>query len=382
MKRRIAAGEYISPPGHANSPELADIAPAGIFAMEAHGDPLTLNDAMARPDWPQWREAMNKELATLEHAHTWDSVPRPPGKNIISSKWVFRIKRKADGSIEKYKARLVARGFTQIYGIDYSSMYSPVAKLTSIRFVLAMAARCDWDIDTFDFNGAYLNGQLEPTEELYMESPPGSDTDDSTVKRLRKSLYGLKQAGRRWYDTLLRALRTLGFRITDADPGVFYAHTPSGFLVLTIHVDDCILTGTSCSAIAEYKSKIHALYPITDLGPIHWLLGIQVTRNRAAHTISLSQTSYVDTILRRFSLSDARSYNCPMVPGALLTKDHAPKNPQEEARMKKTPYREAIGSLMYLAVATRPNISFAVSALSQFLTNLGVAHWEAVKRVF
>src|SRR6266404_6681361 len=174
----------------------------------------------------------------------------------------------------------------------------------------------------------------------------------------------------------------MGFRVTDIDPGIFYAHTPSGILVLTIHVDDCILTGTSPSAIAEYKSKIHALYSITDLGPIHWLLGIQVTCDHAARTISLSQTSYVDTILHRFSLSDAWSYNCPMVPGALLTKDHTPKNPQEETQMKKTPYCEAIGSLMYLAVATCPNISFAVSTLSQFLTNPGVAHWEAVKRVF
>jgi hypothetical protein len=125
---------------------------------------------------------MDREMATLEEAHTWRMVPRPLGKNIVGSKWVFRIKHKADGSIDKHKACLVARGFTQVYGLDYFNTYSPVVRLTSICLILAIAARYDWDIESFDFVGAYLNGELDDNEEIYMQSPPGYDSDTHTVK--------------------------------------------------------------------------------------------------------------------------------------------------------------------------------------------------------
>jgi hypothetical protein len=146
------------------------------------GDPKSLLQAQKRSDWPKWKAAMDIEMATLERAGTWRDVPRPQGKNVVGSKWVFRIKRKADGSIEKYKARLVARGFTQVYGEDYFNTYSPVARLCSFRLILALAARYDWDIESFDFVGAYLNGELDSNEEIYMQSPPGYSSDARTMK--------------------------------------------------------------------------------------------------------------------------------------------------------------------------------------------------------
>ncbi len=215
-----------------------------------------------------------------------------------------------------------------------------------------------------------------------MYSPPVYDSDGSTVKRLRKSLYGLKQVGQKWYNTLLRALANLGFSVSQADPGVFYARASEHILILAVHVDDCIFTGSSSKLVAQYKNKINACYALTDLGPVHWLLGIKITHDRAARTLSLSQTAYIDSILACFALTDAKPYSSPMVPGLVYSKDHSPSTPEETVRMQKTPYREAISSLMYAAVATRPDIAFAVSALSQFLSNPGVAHWEAVKRVF
>ena len=179
----------------ANTVKLGGIITAAIH--EADGDPKSLAEAQSRPDWPQWKEAMNRELTTLIKAGTWKPVPRPPGKNVVGSKWVFRIKRKADGSVEKYKARLVARGFTQVHGVDYFDTFSPVAKLSSFRTILAIAARNDWEIESFDFDGAYLNGELNADEEIYMQAPPGySFKESATVMQLRKSLYGLKQAGR------------------------------------------------------------------------------------------------------------------------------------------------------------------------------------------
>ena len=139
---------------------------------------------------------MDKEIVTLEQAGTWETVLCPLGKNVVGSKWVFRIKRKADGAIDKYKARLVARGFMQIYRVNYFTTYSPVAKLTSFRTILAIAACQDWDIESFDFNGMYLNGKLDANEEIYMQALLGYDNNQHTVKCLRKSLYSLKQAGR------------------------------------------------------------------------------------------------------------------------------------------------------------------------------------------
>jgi Reverse transcriptase (RNA-dependent DNA polymerase) len=183
-------------------------------AHNANGDLCSNSEARLRPDWPKWQHTIEHEIETLERAGTWDTVPCPEGKNVVGSKWVFRLKRKADGAIDKYKARLVARGFTQIYGIDYFNTFSPVAKLASIRTILAIAACYDWDIDTFDFNSAYLNGELGEEEEIYMQEPPGFEESSGSMKRLRKSLYRLKQAGRRWYDTLTRALNDLGLCVT------------------------------------------------------------------------------------------------------------------------------------------------------------------------
>ena len=384
-KKRLAAGEGITGETYDSlnclHTDLDEVIATAV--QEADGDPRSLDEAQARPDWPQWKAAMDLELATLKKAGTWKTVPRPPNKNVVGSKWVYRIKRKADGSIQKYKARLVARGFTQVYGVDYFDTFSPVAKLTSFRAILALAARYDWEVESFDFNGAYLNGELDKNEEIYMQSPPGYNVPGkNTVKQLRKSLYRLKQAGRRWYDTLSRALADLGFRVTEADPGVFKACILNHTLILAIHVDDCILTGVSKKLIEVYKEKINSRYALTDLGPVHWLLGINIVRDRKKRTVTLSQHAYINSILKKFSLAGAKPYATPIVPGASYSQNDSPTSPAEEVRMKNTPYREAIGSLMYAAVATRPDISYAVSTLSQFLENPGDAHWEAVKRIF
>ena len=401
LARRVEAGEGTTD-GHLSA--HADVTPLTTVPIESEpewaycagfddivaatlqdieGDPKSVGEAQSRSDWPQWKAAMDREMESLERSETWRTVSRPTGRNIVSCKWVFRLKRKADGSIDKYKARLVARGFTQVYGTDYYDTYSPVARLASFRMVLALAARHDWEIEAFDFNSAYLNGELGADEEIYMQEPPGYETGGGgSVKRLHKALYGLKQAGRKWYDALSQALTKLGFRTSSADPGVFTARVEKEILVLAVHVDDCILTGSSAKLISEYKQKLNEQYSLTDLGPVHWLLGIKVTRDREARTISLSQSAYIKAILARFFLSDTKPSDTPMAPGANYSKKDSPTSPTEMARMRKVPYREAIGSLMYASIGTRPDITFAVSTLSQFLENPGEAHWEAVKRVF
>src|SRR6267142_606094 len=195
-------------------------------------------------------------------------------------------------------------------------------------------------------------------------------------------LMGLKQAGRKWYDALHAAVTDLGFCVSKADPGVFTACIQKDILILAVHVDDCAMTGNSPKLVMLYKEKLHARYALTDLGPVSWLLGIQVTRDRETQTISLSQEAYIKSIIARFSLAHAKAYSTPMVPSAQYSKSDSPVSATDAACMRKVPYCEAIGSLMYASVATCPDITFAVSTLSQFLENPGEAHWETVKRVF
>jgi Reverse transcriptase (RNA-dependent DNA polymerase) len=167
-----------------------------VALQDLDGDPGLLEEAKSRTNWPQWEKAINAELKTVEDAGMYEEVLRPPGKNIIDCKLVFKIKHKADGSILKYKARLVAHGFTQIYGIDYYETYSPVAQMASFCMIIAIAAEKDWEIDSFNFNSAYLNGKLDPDEEIYMEFSPGyKPQGKNMILLLRKTLYSLKQVG-------------------------------------------------------------------------------------------------------------------------------------------------------------------------------------------
>jgi hypothetical protein len=366
-------------PNFAFLADCEDIFEAAI--AKTQDDPKTLKQAQSCPDWPEWQQAMTHEITMLINTDTCTTVPQPTGKNIVGSKWVFHVKHKADGTIEKYKACLIAQGFTQKFGMDYFDTFSPVTKLSSVHIILTIAACNDWDANTFDFNGTYLNGELDDNEEIYMKSPPGYDSEGEQVKHLHKSLYSLKQAGHKWYDTLCRALNDIGFCINDADPGVFSAHDNTNTTILAIHIDDCLITGSSPPLISSYKQKLNKHYSLMDLGPVHWLLGIKITHDHEAHTISLSQTTYIDTIISCFSLSNAKPCATPITPGASLSKADAPSDDTEAALMKKTPYCKAIGSLMYAAVTTRPDISFTVLALSQFLENPSQLHWEAVKCV-
>jgi reverse transcriptase-like protein len=258
-----------------------------------------------------------------------------------------------------------------------------VAKLTSFRMILAMAACHNWEIESFDFNGAYLNGTLSNNKKIYMKEPPGYETQgESSVKFLHKSLYGLKQAGCKWYEALSIALINLSFWISAANPGVFYVKINQQILILAVHVDDCILKGSSASHISEYKKKLNDQYALTDLGPVHWLLGIKIKCNRSACTISLSQSQHINSIISHFNLTDAKAFGLLMILGVMYSKANCPSDATEADKMAKVPYCEAIRSLMYASVAIHPDISHAVSTLSRFLNNSGQSHWEAIKRVF
>ena len=180
----------------------------------------------------------------------------------------------------------------------------------------------------------------------------------------------------------MHTLADLGFCVIQADPGVFHLQARERTLILAVHVDNCIITGTSATLIATHKEKLNAWYALMDLGPVYWLLRVKITHNRVECRISLSQTTYIDTIITCFGLTDTQPQPMPMLPNAVYSKDDSPSDLTHTTCMKKVPYQEVVGSLMYATVVMRPDISFTVSTLSQFLENLGEHHWDAVKRIF
>ena len=364
-------------------PEAVKSAMATAVSDAEALEPKTIGKAKKHLDWPKWKAAIQAELDTLTKMKTWQVVERPKGRNVIQCKWVFKIKKDAEGKIERYKACLVTKGFTQVENIDYYETWAPVAKLASIHTILALATHHDWDIDMFDFHNAFLNRELNDNKEVYMEQPPGHEDRDpcNFCLQLKKSLYGLKQAGRKWYNVVCQTFADLGFKKSKYDPAVFYIHSGDNIIIMAIHVDDCTITGNNRVLLKEIKRKMKSRYSLTDLGPVNWLLGIKITRDQAARMISLSQESYIDSILARFNLTDAKPMSTPMDPLMRFSKDQSPQTLEEMAEMRNVPYQEGTGSLQYCAIATRPDIAFSVSLLSQYNKNPGQIHWEAVKRV-
>ena len=347
-------------------------------------EPRSLAEAKRRPDWELWEKAIHEELALLQQAGTWELTVAPKGANIVGSKWVFRAKKDAAGAVIRHKARLVAQGFSQVPGVDYFDTFAPVAKLASIRAVLAMAAAEDMELHQIDIKGAYLNGELTERETIYMSQPPGYHAPDSVgqVCRLKKTLYGLKQSGRRWYQKLVEIMTKLGLARCSVDQAVFFRRETRKLIIVLVHVDDCTIAATSILLINNFKSEITKHVEITDLGELHWLLGIEIKRNRENRTIHLSQRSYIDSILRRFNFQDLKPVSTPMETHVKLSTSQSPATTAQFAQMRDIPYHEAVGSLMYASLGTRPDISFAVQTLSRFSTKPGIAHWDAVKRVF
>ena len=223
---------------------------------------------------------MQEEYRALMANNTWKLVPRPPGANIVTGKWLFRHKLKADGTLERYKARWVVRGFSQRPGVDFDETFSPVVKSATIRAVLTIAASRDWHVHQMDVNNAFLHGHL--TERVYCQQPAGfvDDTQPDHVCLLDKSLYGLKQAPRAWFDRFAAFLRTVGFTAARSDPSLFVYLHDGGTAYLLLYVDDIVLTASSSQLLQRIQQQLFAEFSMKDLGPLHYFLGISVTRSQ------------------------------------------------------------------------------------------------------
>lgn len=247
-----------------------------VMNITCNTEPTTYNEAIKHECW---RKAMEEEVAALERNNTWKIVDLPPSKQSIGCKWVYKIKHKADGSIDRYKARLVAKGYTQMHGIDYMETFSPVAKVTTIRTLLAVASAKDWHLHQMDVNNAFLHGDLE--EEVYMQLPPGFEGKrNGQACRLVKSLYGLKQASRQWNAKLNSALRSMGFKQAIPDNSLFTKGEGSSFVALLVYVDDIVIASPDLSLVQHIKTHLNDIFQIKDLGPLKFFLGLEIARQK------------------------------------------------------------------------------------------------------
>ena len=364
---------------------LEHILAAKVAEAEAL-EPQTLAEAKCCPDWLLWEKAISEELTTLKKARTWRLEEAPPRANVISPKWVFKAKKDAAGNIAHYKARLVAQGFSQISGVDYDDTYVPVAKLVSSCVVIAMANRLGLILHQLDIKGAYLNSVLRDDEVLYLRQPPGYAEPGAgmQVLRLQKALYGLKQAGCRWYQTFTIILGKLSSSQCSVDQAVYHkAVSASGsVIIVAVHVDNCTIAASELHLMDAFKAGLSKHVKVTDLGELHWMLRIEVKRDRAAGTVHLSQRAYIDSILHHFNFTDLKPLSTPMDVQAKLMSEQVPASVAKFVAMRDIPYREAVSALNWAALATRPDISFAVSTVARFALKPGPAHWEAVKRIF
>jgi len=271
------------------------------------GEPQTLQEALGNQ---RWANAMQDEITALHKNNTWHLVPPSKGNNLIDCKWVYKLKRKADGSIDRYKARLVAKGFKQRYGIDYEDTFSPVVKIATIRLVLSIAVSRGWCLRQLDVQNAFLHGVLE--EEVYMRQPPGFEDArfPNYVCKLDKAIYGLKQAPRAWYSRLSSKLLSLGFVASKSDTSLFIYSKSNTVIFMLIYVDDIIVTGSSMEAISALLRDLRADFALKDLGNLNYFLGIEVKPTQ--HGIVLSQSKYASDILKRVHMTNCKPVSTPL----------------------------------------------------------------------
>ncbi|XP_074379364.1 retrovirus-related Pol polyprotein from transposon TNT 1-94 isoform X2 [Apium graveolens] len=320
----------------------------------------------------KWIDAMKEELKMIEKNQTWELVDRPKHKKAIGVKWVYRTKFNPDGSINKYKARLVVKGYAQIYGVDFSETFAPVARMETIRMLLALAAQKGWTVHQMDVKSAFLNGVLE--EEIFVEQPEGfvCKGQEDKVYRLIKALYGCRQAPRTWYSRIDTHLLSLGFVKSLSEATLYVKKSDFEILVVSLYVDDLLVTGSNLKQIDNFKEEMKAAFEMTDLGKMTFFLGMEVQQN--TNEIFICQKKYAKEILKKFNMDECKPTTTPMNnKEKFYEKDGAPKTDEGL-------YRSLIGCLMYLTI-TRPDIMNAVSILSRYMHCASEIHFQAGKRI-
>ncbi|KAJ9689270.1 hypothetical protein PVL29_014779 [Vitis rotundifolia] len=334
-------------------------------------DLVTYQEAIHCPQFTSWKEAMDNEMNSMYMNGVWDLVELPQGCKPVGCKWVFKTKRDSSGRIERYKARLVVKGYSQREGIDFKETFSPVSTKDSFRVIMAIVAHFDLELHQMDVKTAFLNGDLD--EDVYMEQPTGFTEvgKEDLVCKLNKSIYGLKQASRQWYLKFDKIITQNGFKENTVDRCIYLRVSGSSYIFLILYVDDILLASNDSDLLIETKHMLSTHFDMKDLGEASYVLGIKILRDRANGVLKLSQRTYIEKILKRFNMHNCSSTKAPI----------CPQKDDEREEMRTIPYSSVVGSLMYAQVCTRPDIAFVVGVLGRYLSNPGSQHWKAAKKV-
>ena len=318
-------------------------------------EPTTVAEALARQDKEKWLHAMNDEVDSLHANDVWDLVELPQDRRATGSKWIFKLKANAEGVVERYKARLVAQGFSQKFGEDYDETFCPVVRHESIRTLIALSVQNGLKLHQMDITTAFLNGELK--EEVYMKQPEGFVVkgQEDLVCRLKRSIYGLKQSGRCWNNTLHEELKKMGFVQSASDPCIYIA-SEGEMCIVAIYVDDIIVAAKTDDRILQVKRDLSKRFKAKDLGELHHFLGMKIIQNQNTAEVWIGQPAYTQDILEKFHMTDAKPVSTPLDANSKLM-NAADDSDTVDVEL----YQSAVGSLLYLSVATRPDIAFALS---------------------
>lgn len=334
-------------------------------------DPETFEEALSSKNSAEWRMAMDREIASLKENETYVLIDLPKGAKAIPCKWVYKTKTNPDGSIDKYKARLVVKGFSQRQGIDYNQTFSPVAKMGTIRSILSIAASKKMILAQFDVSTAFLYGNLEET--IYMKQPEGYQDDTDRVCLLKKSLFGLKQGPRCWFKRFGEFLLKLGFKVSEADPCLFIRERNDKKLILVLYVDDGLVGATDLQELNTFIQELRSEFKITAKEASYYL-GLEIEQKNGS--IKISQKAHAKKILEQYRFSECKSVSTPMLKCSETSK--AGKDEKQHG----FPYRQAVGALMYLMLGTRPDLAYSVGYISMSLENPTAEDVVRLKRVF
>jgi hypothetical protein len=346
----------------------------------ANCDPQSYTEAMRSPAKDKWQEAMDNETNYFWENGIWRLVPIDPSWNLLDSKWVYKLKHNEDGSIERYRSRIVAKGFLQHEGIDYGEVFSPVVRYSTLRLILALCAHYGMYKRHLDCPKAFTQAELDTP--VYMKAPAGVKIPFGMCFEMLKSIYGLKQAGRLFYQLVLAFLLTLGFICCPGDTCLMYLVEADNLALIMIYVDDLLL----CTLTKEFgdilTEKLTAKFNCKDLGEITYCLGIHIVTSPCRYYIALDLDRYIKNMITKYEFDDLQPLPTPMVHDVKLTHTDSPTTDEEKEKMSYFPFRSAISAVMYAMIALRADISFAVISLSRFTSNHGMSHWNALVRVF
>ena len=348
--------------------------------------PATRRQAMRSPQCEQWSMAELNEIQSITDRKVLEPAQLPKGKKALRTKWVYKIKHGAQGEIKSYKVRLVACGYAQIFGIDFDETYSPVARLTSLRILFAISAQLRLRIHQMDVDTAFLNAPV--TEEIYIRPPEGFPIPPGMdCFRLKRALYGLKQAPREWYNMINGFLHSIRFKRLDAEPCLYFRQDEDDntICIISLYVDDLVIAASSKAILKRVKAQLNNRFSMKDLGVVHHILGCEARHDEETGTTYLSQYQFTKAAIEKFfpsTQSPLSPIDSPSDVNVTLSRSMSPQTPEERGEMAKIPYREAVGTLLWLSLGTRPDICYAVAQVAKFNDCYGPEHWKAVKRIF